>query len=90
MKKATPLGERIIATAEPITEKKKGSIIIPETIVDSEPLNFFNVISVGSKCEVVKAGDRILCSKSSAAKLNSITDNEELFIILESSVILID
>ena len=90
MKTALPLGTRIIAKAEPVFEQKKGSIFIPTVVTDSEPLGFYNVISVGPKCEVVKPNDRILVAKSAAAKLNSIVDEEELFIILEDSVILID
>lgn len=90
MKTATPLGTRIIVKAEPVTEKKKGSIYIPAVVTDSEPLNFFNVISVGHKCEVVKPNDRILVAKSAANKLNSVADDEELFVVMEDNVILID
>jgi len=90
MKTATPLGTRIIATAEPISEQKKGSIYIPALVTESEPLGFYNVISVGHKCEVVKAGDRILVPKSAAAKLNSVVDDEEIFVILEDAAIAID
>lgn len=89
-KQATPLGERILATAEPVAEQKKGSIYIPSIVTDSEPLAFYKVISAGHKCEVVKPNDRIIAPKSAATRLNTVTDDEEIFIIMEGNVIAID
>jgi co-chaperonin GroES (HSP10) len=86
--KHQPIFTKVLIKPEPVTEQKKGSIIIPEIVMDAEPLAFARVVSVGHKCEVVKPDDRILYPKGVGTLIK--LDEEDHYVITENEIIMID
>lgn len=82
-----PIFNRVLLKPKPITEKIKGSIILPESVVDnSEPLNFGTIISVGHKVEVLKIGESVIYPKSIGTPI--VIEDEDYLIMAEADIIM--
>lgn len=87
-KKSQPIFNRVLVKQEAATEEKRGNIIIPEIVMDAQPLAFGNVLSIGHKCEVVKEGDRVLYPKSIGTPVK--VKDEDCLLIIENDILMID
>lgn len=88
MDKYLPLFDRVLLKPESISETIKGNIIIPKSVLESEPISFATVISVGEKVEVVKVGDRVMYPMGGGIEI-TIKDQEHRLII-EKDILMID
>lgn len=77
-----PLYRNILVKREE-EEKYVGSIILPDTSKE-RPMGAL-VIAVGPECEVIKAGDSILCGKYAGADIRF--NNEDYIVLREVEVL---
>lgn len=88
MNQYLPLFDRVLLKPEPVAELMKGNIIIPTSVLESEPIAFGNIVSVGEKVEVVKVGDRVLYPKGGGTEIR--INDEEHRLLIERDILMID
>ena len=77
------LNDRIIVTTTQGEKKTNGGIIIPETAQKKSCVG--TVVSVGSKCELVAVGDKIVYGEYSGTEV--ILDDQEYLIMGEEDAL---
>lgn len=88
MNKYTPIFDRVLVKEEPVTETMKGNIIIPQLVLESEPVSFGLVAAKGEQVQVVKDGDRIMYPKGAGIEI--LIKDESFRLMQEREILMID
>lgn len=88
MKVYRPIFDKVLIKPESVTEQMKGSIIIPQQVLDSEPISFGVITAIGHKVEAVQEGERVMFPKGGGLDLT--IEDEPYKLIAERDILMID
>ena len=88
MNKYTPIFDRVLIKEEPVTETMKGNIIIPQSVLESEPITFGKVIGKGERTEVVNVDDRVMYPRGAGIEI--LIKEESFRLMQEREILMID